>query len=493
MAVDSLVGRSFAGYKIERRLGRGGMSVVYLARHPRLQSAVALKLLPPELGGDADSRERLLRESRIAASLNHPNVLPIFDTGEEHGTVFIAMRYVDGPDLRVHLREGTPGLEEIASIIEQIAAALDAAPARGLVHRDVKPANILLEGTHVYVSDFGLTKQLDARTGGTASGAFVGTVDYMSPEQIQGRAVDARTDVYALGCVLYECLTKQPPFRRDTEVAVIWAQMRDEPTPPTELGRDVPRSMDAVIARALAKDPADRYATCGELAGDVRIAAADRRRRSTPVAKLRRLRRRRVRVRRRWVRPTLAGIVVGAAAGAALVLAFRSPVAHSTLTADDRSLLALVPPAVRATCVHTAPPSPDFSASVACTPGHGANTVSYSLPLSASRMRAQAISDANRVGIGRPGQPLNAFGTCGTDSRALRDWTETADGRRIPLTKKIERKAIGRLLCYSQNDWSALEWTDTRVDVYSIAYGPSRAALYRWWATRGGPLPEPSS
>jgi serine/threonine protein kinase len=501
MTVDSLVGRSFAGYRIERPLGRGGMSVVYLAQHPRLKSAVALKLLAPGLASDAGFRERLLRESQLAASLNHPNVIPIFDTGEEDGTVFIAMRYVDGPDLHARLRERKLSLDELASLMEQVAAALDAAHARGLVHRDVKPANVLIEegGTppgHVYVADFGLTKQLDARTGATASGQFIGTVDYMSPEQIQGRTVDARTDVYALGCVLYECLTGQPPFRRDSDVAVIWAQMRDEPAPPTDLDRQLPRSMDAVIARALAKDPDDRYASCGELAADVRVAVGDRRRRSASVTRLARLRRRRVRVRRRWLRPALAGALIGAAVAAGIALAVRpsSPAAPSTLTQGDQSLLQLVPVPLRSSCTHAPPPTPDFSASVVCTPsGAPIQSVTYSVPRSASRMRANLLGDVYRTGVGRPGVAVSPSGHCGTSAVAVRDWGETASGRRLEKAKGMKLKTLGRLLCFTRNDWSAAEWTDTRVDVYSVVYGRTPAAVYRWWATKAGPLSEPTS
>src|SRR4051794_32203804 len=174
MATKSLVGTTFAGYRVESVLGRGGMSVVYLAEHPRLKNRVALKLLAPALAEDDLFRERLVRESRLAASLNHPHVIPVFDTGEEDGTLFVSMRYVDGLDLRVLLRDGPLPIEHTGAVIAQAASALDAAHARGLVHRDVKPANILVETSgnppgHVYVADFGLTKHTDARSGATAS------------------------------------------------------------------------------------------------------------------------------------------------------------------------------------------------------------------------------------------------------------------------------------------------------------------------------------
>ena len=326
MATKTLVGTSFAGYRVESLLGRGGMSVVYLAEHPRLKSKVALKLLAPALAEDDVSRERLVRESRLAASLSHPNVIPVYDTGEEDGVLFVSMRFVAGQDLRALIREGGPlSVADTASVISQAAAALDAAHARGLVHRDVKPANILLEqGSegpwHVYVADFGLTKHTDARSGATASGV-VGTVDYMAPEQIEGRQLDGRADVYALGCVLFECLVGRPPFKLDTDVAVLWAHIREDPPLPSDVNRSLPRACDGIVDRALAKSPRDRYATCGELAADVRAAAGARRRpaRASRV----RIPRPRARSRRRWVIPALVGVAFGAVAGGVVALALR--------------------------------------------------------------------------------------------------------------------------------------------------------------------------
>src|SRR5690349_695679 len=317
------VGTTFAGYRIERVLGRGGMSVVYLAEHPRLRSDVALKLLAPELAEDDVFRERLLRESRLAASISHPNVIPVYDTGEEDGVLFISMRFVDGPDLRRLLREAGP-LEpgRAGAMCTQVAAALDAPHARGLVHRDVKPANILVEvgPWHVYVADFGLTKHTDAQSGATASG-LVGTVDYMAPEQIQGRPLDGRADVYALGCVAFEALTGRPPFQLESDVAVIWAHMRNDPPNASALNRALPRAVDGVLGRALAKDPADRHATCGELAAELSAAVAARRRRSAGMGLPFRVRA--PRWRRRWAAPALvgagAGVVVGALVAGAVV------------------------------------------------------------------------------------------------------------------------------------------------------------------------------
>jgi serine/threonine protein kinase len=209
MAEDTRVGTELAGYQIEGVIGRGGMSVVYLAEHVRLGRKVALKVLAPELAGSERFHDRFLRESKLAASIDHPNIVPIYDADETGGVLYIAMRYVEGLDLKQTIRDNGP-LEPVRAsvIVDQIASALDAAHARGLVHRDVKPANVLLtQGDHVYVSDFGLTKRAVSVSGLTETGQLIGTIDYVAPEQIRGDPVDHRADVYSLGCLLFECLT----------------------------------------------------------------------------------------------------------------------------------------------------------------------------------------------------------------------------------------------------------------------------------------------
>src|SRR6516165_2151434 len=210
-----LVGDEFAGYRIRSVLGRGGMSVVYQAENLRLSSVIALKVLAPELAADDVFRARFLEESRIAASLNHPNVIPIYDMGSQDGLLYIAMRYVSGTDLRQMIKKrGRLQPETALFLLGQAARALDAAHRQGLVHRDVKPGNMLIEPAadegdpdHVYLSDFGITKHASSRSGLTATGQFMGTIDYISPEQIQDRGVDGRADICSLACVLYECLT----------------------------------------------------------------------------------------------------------------------------------------------------------------------------------------------------------------------------------------------------------------------------------------------
>jgi predicted Ser/Thr protein kinase len=268
-------GSLIGGYRIEAVIGRGGMGVVYRARQEALDRIVALKLLAPDLAGDAAFRARFQREAKVAASIEHPNVLPVHEAGEQDGALFIAMRYVDGTDLGAVIESGPPRLHEVLRVIREVAAALDAAHARGLVHRDVKPANILISAAdgHVYLGDFGLTKFAGSHSI-TETGQFVGTVDYVSPEQVQGQRVDARTDIYALGCVLFHALTGRVPYPRDTAFSTLWAHVNDPPPPVTEARPGLPRELDAVFVRAMAKDPADRYPSAGDL-GRAALAAGD--------------------------------------------------------------------------------------------------------------------------------------------------------------------------------------------------------------------------
>jgi len=274
MTTDSRIGTTIAGYRIESVLGRGGMGVVYLAEQVALSRKVALKVLAPELAEDPKFRDRFLRESRIAASLEDPNILPVHEAGEQDGALFIAMRYVKGIDLRRLIDEQGPlSPERTAAIISQVASALDTAHAQGLIHRDVKPANVLLvPGTpdKVYLGDFGLTKRATSDSGVTRTGQFVGTLDYAAPEQFTGEALTSATDTYSLGCVLYECLTGEVPFPRDREAAVLHAHLNEPPPRPTATRPELPEAVDAVVARALAKKPADRFENAGELAAAAR-------------------------------------------------------------------------------------------------------------------------------------------------------------------------------------------------------------------------------
>ena len=280
MSVLPMVGDELAGYRLHGVLGRGGMSVVYEAENPRLGSTVALKVLAPELAANDAFRTRFLKESRIAASLNHPNVIPIYDMGSHEDLLYIAMRYVAGADLRAVLKEQRViAPEQALLLLGQAGRALDAAHRRGLVHRDVKPGNILIEPAaeedepdHVYLSDFGISKHVASRSGLTATGEFMGTIDYIAPEQIKDQPVDGHADIYSLGCVLYECLTGRVPFAKDVDAAVIWAHVEEIPTTPSALRAGLPPALDEVMGKALAKDPAARYPTCREFIAAARAA-----------------------------------------------------------------------------------------------------------------------------------------------------------------------------------------------------------------------------
>jgi len=261
------------------------MSVVFRAENPRLGNLVALKLLAPELAHDDMFRERFVRESRVAASINHPNIVPIYDFGDHDGLLYIVMRYVQGSDLK-HLiqRRGRLTPQQTVAVITQAGRALDAAHARGLIHRDVKPANFLIEPSsaddggadHVYLADFGLTKHSQSKSGLTATGVFVGTIDYVAPEQISGGDVDARTDIYSMGCVIYECLTGHIPFEKDAEMAVLYAHVHEDPPGPSELQPELPAAINDVMRKALAKSPDDRYQSCRELVSAVADALGER-------------------------------------------------------------------------------------------------------------------------------------------------------------------------------------------------------------------------
>jgi predicted Ser/Thr protein kinase len=281
MADDPRIGTELAGFRIEAVIGRGGMGTVYLAEQLRYGRKVALKVLAPELSVDESFRERFEREWQAATRVEHPNIVPIYEAGEAEGVLYIAMRYVEGVDLNALLeREGRLDPDLTLAITGQVGVALDAAHQHGLVHRDVKPANILiasdvgLEGQHVYLTDFGVAKQTQTRSGLTRAGFFVGTVDYAAPEQIEGKALDGRADVYALGCVLYQCLTGSLPYEKDSEVAMLYAHVSEPPPSLAEKRPDLPAELGAVITKALAKSPDHRYSTCRELIAAARAATA---------------------------------------------------------------------------------------------------------------------------------------------------------------------------------------------------------------------------
>jgi serine/threonine-protein kinase len=300
-------GTVLAGFRVESPIGEGAMGTVYLAAGTD-GTRVALKVLAPDLARDSRFRERFLRESQLAASLEHPHVVPTIASGEEQGFLFLAMAYVEGSDLRELLRrEGRLEPERAIDLVGQIAEALDAAHAAGLVHRDVKPGNVLVsatvDGDQAYVCDFGLARHVTSVSSLTGDRGFVGTIDYVPPEQIEGGQIDSRADVYSLGCVLYECLAGERPFERESELAVVFAHLNEPPPRILDVRPELPLDFDTVFRTALAKSPDDRYSTCGELAAAAEAALEGK----TFVR--RKLRRRRL---------LLAGAALLAAAGATI-------------------------------------------------------------------------------------------------------------------------------------------------------------------------------
>jgi tetratricopeptide (TPR) repeat protein len=276
-ATELAPGALFADHEIRAVVGRGGMGVVYRALHLPLHREVALKLIVPSLSADPDYRELFKRESRVAASIDHPHAIPIYHASESDGLLYITMRYVDGTDLRqLILAEGALAPVRAGEIALQIAGALQAAHDRGVVHRDVKPANILVGRTagepHAYLTDFGLTKLAESESELTRTGALVGSFDYIAPEHVEGRPVDARADVYALGCVIYEALTGQVPFPRDTEAAKLFAHVSAPRPSVLEAAPETPAALDELVRTAMAKDPAQRYRSATELAAALRAA-----------------------------------------------------------------------------------------------------------------------------------------------------------------------------------------------------------------------------
>lgn len=269
-------GSQIGGYRVDGIAGGGGMGVVYRATQTGLDRTVALKVITPAFAEDEEFRERFKRESRLAASIEHPNVIPIHEAGESDGVLYLSMRYVDGTDLRSLLdREGRLEPRRAARIVAQVGEALDAAHAAGLVHRDIKPGNVLMaSGDHAYLTDFGLTKRASSESALTKTGQLVGTVDYIAPEQAEGKRVDARTDVYALACVLYHVLTGTVPFDKPSDMARLFAHVNEPPPLPSEAVPGLPRALDEVVARGMAKDPDDRYLSAGDL-GRAAVAAAE--------------------------------------------------------------------------------------------------------------------------------------------------------------------------------------------------------------------------
>ena len=278
-----------AGYRLDKYLGQGSTAAVYLAQNKRLHRRVALKVLAPDLARDTAFRTRVIRESRAAAAVDHPHIVPVYEADEASGTLYVAMRYVRGGDARSLLnRLGPLPFGHAWHIIAQIASALDAAHAHGLVHRDVRPGNILLDASdtanggtsqragdcgfgHAYLSDFGMSKDFSPAEI-IATGQYAGTLDYTAPEQIEGRGLDGRADLYSLACTAFELLSGTPPFGPDQGLTLMYAQLYALPPSATARRPELPGAVDLVLATALAKNPADRYPSCGQFAGELRAA-----------------------------------------------------------------------------------------------------------------------------------------------------------------------------------------------------------------------------
>jgi tRNA A-37 threonylcarbamoyl transferase component Bud32 len=508
------LGAEFAGYRLEELVGRGGMSIVYRAQHLRLERIVALKVLMPELSQDDSFRERFTRESRLAASLDHPNVIPIYEAGDEDGVFYIAMRFVGGSTLKAVLEsEGPLPPARTASVLSQVASALHAAhEEKGLVHRDVKPANILVVpghgpegGDHVYLSDFGIAKQ---RAAGalTKTGMFVGTADYAAPEQIEGRELDRRADVYALGCVLYETLTGAPTYEKDSEVALMYAHLLEPPPQVTLKRPDLSPEVDAVVAKAMAKNADDRYATTPEFSAAMRKALIGTETRRTQQSE-------QARVpetvltggaaappvqpppaappappapapatgggpgRKKWLIPVaivLLLLIAGGIVGGILALS-----GGSSSTTAGSLLDVVVPTEVAKTCTKQRVPEGEAVETYICTPPAGAvAAIPDNLTLSFYKPGGAAVAEYNTE-VSKSGVSVNT-GRCDRGQWKGEGTWRHPDG-----------KFGGHRVCYVDgNGDSIVAWThekkgsDNHADMFAVATEPGRgnsASLFSWW------------
>ena len=276
---DRRVGQRFGDYLVEAVIGRGGMGVVYRASHVDSGDVVALKLMAPDLADNAVFRERFVREAEAGPNLGHPNIVQVFESGEADGELFIAMELIDGMDLKGLIQqEGSLDPKRALSIFRQAASALDAAHESGMVHRDVKPQNILIiprtsseSADRAYLTDFGLVRPVASESSATRTGQVFGSVPYMAPELIEGIPADGRADVYALACVVYEALTGSIPFERDNEISAVWAHIHEDPPLVTDKRRDLPGGLNDVVFKAMSKHPDDRSLTCGEFVEELEL------------------------------------------------------------------------------------------------------------------------------------------------------------------------------------------------------------------------------
>ena len=515
-----LIGTEFAGCQLRAVIDHGGMSVVYRAENPRLGSAIALKVLPPELATNDVFRTRFLNESRIAASLNHPNVIPVYDMGVSQDLLYIAMRYVSGTDLRRMIKkDGRIAPDCALSLVGQAARALDAAHREGLVHRDVKPGNLLIErGTddsdpdHLYLADFGISKHVVSHSGLTMTGQLLGTVDYIAPEQIMGQPVTGLADQYSLGCVLYECLTGRVPFEKDMDAAVLWAHVEERFDLPTAVCAELPPGLDDVFTRVLAKEPADRYPSCREFV-DAARAALD----ADPATSTRSTivtygtdqahgapaPRRPSRSRRRWLAALAAVILVAAGTSAWLLAGGRAashprhgtampmPSASAHPKASVSPLMAALQLVnISADAAGQLPPSscrPQAMTEVTCTaPAPGITEAVFQTYPSLTALYAAYTADVEKL---NSGHFQTNVGDCETRQpvgeiswnheyahTAKYSVAQLASGMLNPATQ-----AAGRVFCDYVNGQEYMVWTQNDGHLLAMVDGPVHGIVWEWW------------
>ena len=503
---DARLGTELGPYRIEAVIGRGGMGVVYLAEQPSLGRKVALKILPPELAEDADFRARFIRESKMAAAIDDPNILPIYEAGEIDGVLFIAMRYVQGTDLEARLGAGALSSAEVAHLLGQVASALDAAHLRGLVHRDVKPANILVtpgqgddRGEHAYLADFGLTKPRGEETNLTRVGSVVGTLDYMAPEQLEGRELDGAADQYALAAIAFRALTHRLPFPRDSDVAVISAHLKEAVPNASSILPELPRAIDAVLARGMAKAPAARYPSCAAFMADLRAALKLT---GSHPASTASLDRRRIPVL--WLVAAVIGLGILVAGGAWIASGAGSPspslvaspsggaLASASPTVDpdasptlgtfptpaEADLIKVLPADLAESCARGPykPVDSDFGlghplASLLCTtsPSTGANSVQvWQFPFLGTSAGNSGFTTESAIS-GLAGRYGTRGGDCATSGRVNGRW-------------KINDEDAGAIVCYidPKNGDANLWWSykDASVLIQAINQRGEREPLY---------------
>jgi protein kinase-like protein len=472
-----LIGRTLAGYRIEAEIGRGGQGVVYRATQVRLARAVALKIVFPQLAADDGFRERFRREGRSAASLEHPNVIPVYEAGEADGLAYLAIKYVEGPSLDRLLRTGPLPPARAIPILRQLAAALDHAAAAGVVHRDVKPANILLDrGDHAYLTDFGLSKAVSG-AGLTRTGTWLGTLEYMAPEQIRGQPVTPAADRYALAAVAVELLTGRPPFETTERTALLYAHLHDPPPiASARVGGIGPRA-DAVLARGLAKSPDDRHPSAAAFVQALEAALARAPRPTataeSPITEPAGAGPPPPRRGRRWVPWAIGGGVVAAIGGvvAGILLSLGGgteapPPPEPFPTAAESALLAHVPSDTRDSCTRTgAEAAPGAGASVSCS-RQGARVRYESFP----------TRDAEQADYARVVDPhvTRSSGDC---------------PERIPSedTYTHDRVTVGRWACYLDGGQATIVWAHDGLMIVSTMRGGSRdmAATREIWTGAG--------